>query len=221
MTKVERTPSFGNLSEWLEGFEYETSPQMRHGMLEALFYKSNFIDATGVNPNNQLLHIIRALSAPNVTDATIERGFNLAVAKILWRKPIGKWPNRVRKETLFQFLRFIEIKCYKKNVDPISLRHDYFENFLESMVRTYAPDQNKRAENSLILRTIFARGRVDMFMHSGWFGSRLVISELIKQFPKGSNPFAPDRWSKYSTALANHLARAGELNDVINRLFKR
>jgi hypothetical protein len=222
MTKVERTPSFGNLSEWLEGFEYESSPQMHRGMLEALFYKYNFLDSKGLNANNQLLYIIRALSFKNVTDKTVEFGGNLALGKILWRRPFEKWPRGVKKDTLFQFLRFIEKRCHKKNVDPIHLRRDYLENFLESMVNAYGPTSNTRTENSLIIRMIFAQGEVGMFACcSSWFGSRLIISELLKRFPKDSNPFTSDGWDKYHTALAIHLARAGELDEVVSRLTNR
>lgn len=221
MTKVERMPSFGNLHEWLEGFEYEPSPQMRQGMLKALFYDYNFHDTKGLNPNNKLLYIIRALSVSNVTDQTIEYGFDLAMGRILWRRPVGKWPDRVRKETLFQFLRFLETKCYRKNLDPIHLRMDYVQNFVESMVRAYDPKNNTRAENSLIMRTVFARGDIRMFTQSGWFGCRIIIRELLKKFPNGSIPFADGKWHRYSTELAIHLARAGELDEAVNRLLKR
>lgn len=216
MTEIIRRPTFGNPSDWLEGYENETSPQMRRGMLEALFYKKNFHDSKGLSPRKQILYLIQALTTTKNNHITICYGFEVAMQKVLWRKVGVKWPKGVNKESIFGLLKFLEA-CHSLKVDPVHFRRDLLKNFLESVVTFYPPSKNKAAENSLIIRTVFACGEHSLLEHGQWRGNRQVIKEILKDFPKNSNPFR-DGWRHvYSDTLAIHLARAGELDGVLEK----
>jgi hypothetical protein len=219
MTEITLRPTFGNIADWLDGYENETSPQMRRGMLEALFYKKNFHDSTGLSHGKQVLYLIQALSTSKNTHMTICYGFEMAMQKVLWRRAGVKWPKGVNKESIFRLLKFLE-DCHNRKVDPVHFRRDLLENFLDSVVTFYPPDKNKAAENSLIIRTVIACGEISLLEHGQWRGDRQVIKEIMKKFDKNSNPFR-DGWRHvYSDTLAIHLARAGEMDEVIKKYLK-